>query len=71
MAESIVECHSGFTYAERPTALSWQGQRLVVAAVLEEARTPAGRRFRVRAEDGQEFELVYCEVSDEWEIQPS
>ena len=68
MTDSIVECHSGFAYAERPVALTWQGGRLVVAAILEQARTPAGRRFRIRTQDGQEFELAYHEATDEWKI---
>jgi hypothetical protein len=68
MTDSLVECHSGFAYAERPVALNWQGQRLVVADILEQARTPAGRRFRIRTQDGQEFELVYDEATDEWRI---
>ena len=67
-AGSIVECHSGFAYAERPVAITWQGQRRIVAALLEQARTPAGRRFRIRTRDGQEFELIYFEATDEWEI---
>jgi hypothetical protein len=65
---SIVECHSGFAYAERPVALTWQGKRLGIAAILEQARIPAGRRFHIRTQDGQEFELVYREATDEWEI---
>jgi len=27
MAE-LVECHSGFTYADKPVALTWEGRRL-------------------------------------------
>ena len=26
----LVECHSGFSYAEKPVALTWEGQRLEV-----------------------------------------
>jgi hypothetical protein len=63
-----VECHSGFAYAERPVAFRWQGGRLVVAAILEQARTPAGRHFRIRTQDGQEFELDYLEATDEWRV---
>ncbi len=66
-----VECHSGYAYAERPLALTWQGQRLAIASILEQVRVPAGKRFRVRTQDGQEFELVYHEVTDEWRIHQS
>jgi hypothetical protein len=68
MADTRVECRSEFAYAEKPVAVHWQGERLVIAAILESARTPAGRLFRVRTVDGQEFELHYHEAVDEWQI---
>jgi hypothetical protein len=64
-----VECHSGYAYAERPVAFHWQDERLVIADLLSQARTPEGRRFLVRTQDGQEFELLYLENTDEWKIQ--
>ena len=64
----LVECHSGYAYAERPVALAWQGQRLAVAAVLERRRTPEGVSFRVRTSDEQVFELHYDELHDQWSI---
>jgi hypothetical protein len=67
MAE-IVECHSGSEYAERPTALWWNGQRLEVVEVEARWRIPGGKKFRVRTRDGQVFELLYVELYDEWRI---
>lgn len=67
-SEALVECHSGHTYADRPTALRWQGQRLLVAEIEARWRIPDGRRFRVRTEDDRRFELFYAERSDEWRI---
>lgn len=64
----LVECHSGYEYAERPLALTWQGQRLEISEVLERWRIPGARCFRVRASDGQIFELFYGELYDEWRI---
>lgn len=64
----LVECHSGHTYAERPTALHWQGERLPIQEVLESWRIPGGRKFRVVTEDGRSFELFYGELYDEWRI---
>jgi hypothetical protein len=70
----IVECHSGSSYAERPTALTWQGRRLIVAEILSQGRTPQAKWFRVRTADGQVFELAYVEAADrclseqEWQI---
>jgi hypothetical protein len=61
----IVECHSGSAYAERPTALIWQGQRLIIAEILSQGRTPQAKWFRVRTEDGMAFELSCVEAADE------
>lgn len=63
-----VECHSGYTYAERPIALRWEGERLPIAAIEGAWRVPGGRRFRVRTDDGRHFELFYGELYDEWRI---
>jgi hypothetical protein len=63
-----VECHSGFEYAERPTALHWSGARLEVEAIEAQWRIPGGRKFRVRTTDGQVFELLYVELYDEWRV---
>jgi hypothetical protein len=71
----IVECHSGFTYAERPTALTWQGQQLIIAEILSQGRTPQAKWFRVKTTDGQLFELSYVDATNEqladheWQIQ--
>ncbi|HNT53664.1 MAG TPA: hypothetical protein PKG95_03065 [Anaerolineaceae bacterium] len=63
-----VECHSGFEYAERPIALTWDGQRLDIATVESTWRIPGGKCFRVRTVNGQMFELFYGELYDEWRI---
>jgi hypothetical protein len=65
---TLVECRSDYAYAQRPTALHWDGRRLEVEAVEAEWRTPEGKGFRVRAAGGHRFELVYVEASDEWHI---
>jgi hypothetical protein len=65
----LVECHSGYEYAERPTALYWQEQRLVITEVLESRQIPEGKTFRVKTQNDQIFELTYIETLDEWHIQ--
>jgi hypothetical protein len=65
-----VECHSGYTYAEKPAALWWEGQRLEIAEVETEWRIPGGRCFRVRTQENRRFELIYGELNDEWQINP-
>lgn len=69
-AQALVECHSGYTYADRPTALQWLGERLLVAEIEARWRLPGGRRFHVRTEDDRRFELFYRERPDEWRIHP-
>jgi hypothetical protein len=67
-SQKTVECHSGFTYADRPTALHYEGELLPIVAIEARWRIPGGRRFRVRVEDGRIFELFYGELYDEWRI---
>jgi hypothetical protein len=70
----IVECHSGSIYAERPTALTWQGQRHIIAEILSQGLTPQAKWFRVRTDDGQFYELSFGEATrerpseQEWQI---
>ena len=66
--DPIVECHSGSAYAERPTAVTWEGERREVERILARRRTPAGPAFRVLLEDGCILELQYNEVPDVWEV---
>ncbi len=64
----LVECHSGFAYADRPTALHWLGERLEIAAILQSWLTPSGRCFRVRTIDDRIFDLTYNQDSDQWQV---
>ncbi len=66
----IVECRSDSEYAERPLALTWNGQRHEVADILSSWRGPGEKGFRVKTSDGKIFELTYREVPDEWKIKP-
>ena len=63
-----VECHSGTTYAERPTAFVWQGERLEINEILASWHTENGKRFRVQTADGQIFTLEYFQNRDEWQV---
>ncbi len=64
----LVECLSGYTYAEKPMALTWEAKRLEIAEILAEWRTPQAKHFRVRVCDGQTFELSWCETALDWQI---
>jgi len=65
-----VECYSGHTFAERPTAFVWQGRRYPIQRIVKQWRAPEGPGFRVLAADGAQFELVYHETQDEWSLGP-
>jgi hypothetical protein len=63
-----VECHSGFTYAEKPIALTWEARRLEIVEITARWRSPLGPGFRVCTGNGQYFELSYREADNEWQI---
>jgi hypothetical protein len=62
----LVECYSGYAYAERPVAFVWQGRRYKVERVLKQWRAPEGPGFRVITHEGAQFELLYNESTQEW-----
>ncbi len=66
MTDSRVECYSGHAYAGDPRALTWEGNRLQVAAVERRWRTPDGPAFEVRTGDGRRFDLRYVDAEDRW-----
>lgn len=68
MSTEVVECYSGETYAERPLAFHWQGERLEIVQIETRWQSPEGRYFRVRVMDGHVFDLFYHEALDEWKI---
>jgi hypothetical protein len=65
-----VECHSGYEYADRPTALHYEGERMEIVEIIARWRIPGGRCFRVLTSGGRTFELFYGELYDEWRINP-
>ena len=68
--EDTVECRSESSYPEKPVALTWDGTRREVDAILSRSRSPQGISFRVRTTDGLVFELDYVIATDEWLITP-
>jgi len=67
---NTVECRSDSTFAERPLALTWDGNRYEIAEIVSRWRGPAEKGFRVKTTDGQAFDLTYRELPDEWVVQP-
>jgi hypothetical protein len=63
-----VECHAGYTYPERPTAVLWGDKLLSVIEIMERRKTPDGRYFLVRTEDDLALILIYNEFDDAWQV---
>ncbi len=65
-----VECRSDSEYAERPLAVTWNGQHYEIAEIVARWRGPGEKGFRVKTTNGQAFDLTYREIPDEWIVQP-
>ena len=70
MTDTIVECYSGHTYAERPKALCHNGKQYEIEAIEAQWRSPEGKHFQVTAMNGDVFELIYDQATDNWKIRP-
>lgn len=66
----LVECLSSPSYPGEPVALTWEGKRHVVDAILDRWRSPHAISFRVRTTDGLVFELAYDIAADGWRVIP-
>jgi hypothetical protein len=63
-----IESYSSSRYAERPTALIIEKKRLEISEIIKSWRSPEGFVFHVRTEDDRSFELIYAELSDQWDV---
>lgn len=61
-----VECYSGHTHAERPSAVYIDEMRVQVIEILKEWMAPDGRHFRLALENNEEIEIWYDENKEEW-----
>jgi hypothetical protein len=61
-----VRCHSGYTYAQRPLQVLFDGEWHDIVKIVNEWRTPQGKTFQVVCENDQEFVLQYIEQTEEW-----
>ena len=68
MIDAIVECHSGYSYAERPVAFQWEGERLKIKSIVAEWQTPERKHFRVSTTDERIFEIVYDVTGNVWKV---
>jgi hypothetical protein len=68
MVDQVVEvdCYSGASYAERPKALLWRGEKIRVSQVLQSQQNPDARSFEVLLENGLVVRLHYLISNDRW-----
>jgi hypothetical protein len=64
-----VECLSDLEYADRPLALTWQGNRHEISEIVSRWRGPGEKGFQVKTTEGHAFELTYREITDDWHVQ--
>ena len=69
MQQTKVECHSGFTYAQRPLRFQWLGEWQEVENIFDQWKTPTGAGFKGSTTVHMVFELYYHEDLDQWEVQ--
>lgn len=63
-----VECRANHEYPGTPLAFYWQSQRLEVAEVIFQKRTPSGLIYLVRNTELGLFELFYEIDTDDWSV---
>ena len=66
-----VDCLSGYTYADRPIAVYWEGERHRVLEILSRWRTPEELGYGVRTEGDLSFILHYHLSEDIWQVERS
>ena len=67
-----VTCHSGHSYADRPTSFTWNGARYDIDGIEGEWLEPGEKHFIVQATkagtpyDEKRFEICYHTQEDIW-----
>jgi hypothetical protein len=61
-----VEFYAGGRADEEPRVVHLEAGSVEVRAVLDRARSPQGRSFTVRLEDGRRCHLVRNDAQDAW-----
>ena len=63
-----VECYSSSEYANWPTVVIINQEKLTIKRILTEEYTPNGKKFQVVLEDGRPLVLEYRELEDTWTL---
>lgn len=69
-----VTCHSGRSYADRPTSFVWNHKRYEIIKIEREWLEPGEKHFIVRAmgtetpHGEKRFEICYHTLEDTWQL---
>ena len=66
---SKVECHSGFSSCDHPTAIWWQGHHHLVKAIIAEWRTPIEKHYRLLIDENLILNAVFNEKNNSWNVE--
>jgi hypothetical protein len=66
----IVQCTSGFRYAEKPVSFQFAEQTHQVTRILSESKSEEGYRFLVLTGQDEIFQLLYDEYQEQWSVRP-
>ena len=69
MQDTLVECRSEYTYAQKPVRFLWQENWQAVESILGQWKSPESISFRVMTTTKVIFELYYLEDRDIWQVQ--
>ncbi|MBN2257674.1 MAG: hypothetical protein JW704_07605 [Anaerolineaceae bacterium] len=67
----LVQCHSGFRYADRPVSFLWESNKYKITRIIQEGKTEGGLSFTVATKSDSVFRLLYDECNDQWLIYPA
>ena len=71
---TLVTCHSGRSYADRPTSFLWNQERYEITNIEREWLEPGEKHFIVQAikaetlQDEKRFEICYHTQEDIWRL---
>jgi len=63
-----VQCHSGYTYAEKPVAFNYRNEDYKIDKIEKEWREPEEKHFLVLTRNKKIFELCYNDHKNEWSL---
>jgi hypothetical protein len=64
-----VDCSSGYSSCDHPSAVWWHGQHRLVKAIIAEWRTPVEKHYCLLATENCFLEAVLNEKENTWKIE--